>query len=890
MSKLRYNDKSDIGAAALWVMLSVAVPSAVMTAMMAFSGITPFGDSTLINEANAAWFEGYTGMYRSIISGEGIFYHLNVGFGSGFYHVFASGLCSPFLFLSFFFGQRWLAAAFSVITIVRTGAAGASAWYMLRKCSGLGRCMCFALSCGYSLCGFAAFAAYYPSVADGAVFFPLLVSGIYSFVQESRPIRLFVFGGLFFFTCPRLSLLGMLISCAFFSAFYFRRGSRRQRVYKTAMFAATLLCSCAINAVFVLPVWAGSLYYKNGAFSDVPQNDIVSDLCFGGFGTTSSGGIGLCLSGLLIMGFCAFMFNTRMRWEEKVSAACGAALLTLCHAVPPLAKIALGFGNADGESVSAGFMLALLFVYCTARNHVERDGIEIWGMVCSMGVYAALALVSLALRGNDVFSVLAEAGLAVLSCAVFTQLFVSDAKTVRLPAVTAAALLLFGGIHCAGAVGRIRSEVTASRLGFVADSRQKAREELEASYREKNEEIPRFYRTRSTDGVSDSVDLNRNEVAGVTEFAERLGIMRNSQFGGADNFTVFTDLLFGIANTDFGYYSKEDALSKACSPAYLIGDWDNELPKDMNAFELQNYLAGKWFGVQLFETVLPAERTTEKSSESERYKWTFGNESTVVDRYVFELSEGERLYMLVPDADYSYAVNGDSRSDWRKACAGGIYSLNGSGDGKPVTAFVSYDASCGTPEPVFMSCSKNLEKYAKSKCAEYISFRGSKISFLFDTDRAQTAFTSIPYESGWEITVNGEKVRPVELCGGLIGIRLEKGRNSVVMSYTPPYFRMSLWISLILLAVGSYITLKVEHEAARRRKVRMAFRAVELDISRMTAPQTETLPEDVPKTDARQADANQADAKQTDAKQTDAKQAENLNDITKSEVINDEKV
>ena len=331
----------------------------------------------------------------------------------------------------------------------------------------------------------------------------------------------------------------------------------------TAMFAATLLCSCAINAVFVLPVWAGSLYYKNGALSDVPQNDIVSDLCFGGFGTTSSGGIGLCLSGLLIMGFCAFMFNTRMRWEEKVSAACGAALLTLCHAVPPLAKIALGFGNADGESVSAGFMLALLFVYCTARNHVERDGIEIWGMVCSMGVYAALALVSLALRGNDVFSVLAEAGLAVLSCAVFTQLFVSDAKTVRLPAVTAAALLLFGGIHCAGAVGRIRSEVTASRLGFVADSRQKAREELEASYREKNEEIPRFYRTRSTDGVSDSVDLNRNEVAGVTEFAERLGIMRNSQFGGADNFrSALRNRQYGFRLLFKGRRSQQGVLSR----------------------------------------------------------------------------------------------------------------------------------------------------------------------------------------------------------------------------------------------------------------------------------------------------------------------------------------
>ena len=845
MSKMKTNEKSEIKAAALWVLLSFAVPAAVMSVIMAFCGIAPFGDSTLINEGNAAWFESFTGMYRSIVSGEGVFYHLNVGFGSSFYHEFASGLCSPFMFLSFFFGQRSLATAYSVITILRTGAAGAAAWYMLRKCTGIGRAMSFAMSCGYSLCGFAAFAAYYPSVADGAVFLPLLVSGIYSYVQESRPVRLFVFGGMFFLTCPRLTLLGLMVSGILYAASYIRRGSRRQRIYKTAMFAATLLCSAAINAVLVIPVWAGSLYYKNGVFSAIKANDIVSDLCFGGFGATPAGGVGLCLAGLLLMGFFAFLFNTKISSGEKIAIASGAAVLIICHAVPVLAKITLGFGNADGEYISAGFMLSLLCLYGTARNYAEREGLQIWGVAASAGIYCVLAVGSFVLKGNDVFSVLAEAGLAVIACAVFIQLFVSGEETVRLSAVTAAALALFGAVHCAGAVGRIHSDVTASYLSMIADSRTKAKEKLEASYREKNEEIPRFYRTRSTDGISDSVDINRNAVAGLTQFAERLGIMRGSPYGGADNFTEFTDVLFGIANTDYGYYTKEAALHKACSPAYLIGNWDNVLPDGMNAFELQNYLATKWFGVKLFASVEPASHTTEKSSESERYRWTFGNETTVVDKYVFEVIEKEHIYMLVPDTDCSYAVDSDSRSDWKKVCAGGIYSLTGEGDGATVTVFVSYDATSGSvPKPVFMAYTGNIDDAAKSKCGEYISYRGSTIRFLYDIQQPQTAITSIPYESGWEITVNGESVEPVELCGGLLGIQLEKGTNSVVMSYTPPCFRFSFWLSAILFVVGSYITLKVEHEAARRRKVRMAFRAVELNISRMTVEQLGNLPDE----------------------------------------------
>ena len=129
------------------------------------------------------------------------------------------------------------------------------------------------------------------------------------------------------------------------------------------------------------------------------------------------------------------------------------------------------------------------------------------------------------------------------------------------------------------------------------------------------------------------MDINRNEVEKLTAFAERLGIMRGSPYGGADNFTEFTDMLFGIANTDFSFYTKEDALHKACSPAYLIGSDVEQLPEGMNAFELQNYLAEKWFGAKVFESVEPVEHNVEYSSESDRYRWTFGNETTVVKSF-----------------------------------------------------------------------------------------------------------------------------------------------------------------------------------------------------------------------------------------------------------------
>lgn len=838
MNTIKRNDRTEIKNNLLWGSLSFVFPAAIVSLIMAVCGITPFGDHTLINDANAAWFESFTGMYRSMVSGEGVFYRLNAGFGSSFYSEFASGLCSPFLFLSFFFGQRFLAAAYTFITVIRIGTAGVSAWYMLKKCTSAKDAMCFALSCGYSLCGFACFSAYYPSVADGAVFMPLLVTGIYKYVQESRPVRLFVFGVLFFMTCSRLTLMGLILSFALYAAFYSRRGSKRQRIYKLAMFAATLLCSAATNAILVIPVWSGAVNYKNGVFSDIAANDLLSDLCFGGYGTSPAGGIGLCLAGLLILGFFAFMLNTKITIGEKISITSGAAAVILCHAAEPLAKYTLGFGNTGEEYVSAGFMLALLAVYCTARVCSEKGGLGLWGIVSPIVFYVLLAFASFMLRADDAFSIIAESGLAVFACAVFVQLFVgADSHSIRLSAVTAAVLALFGAVHCAGAVGGIQSEITADSLRCIAESRIEAREKLENSYRLKNEEIPRFYRTRSTDGISDSVDINSNHVEGLTAFAEKMGIMRNSLHGGADNFTEFTDILFGIAQNDYAFYSEEDAGHKACSPAYLIGNWDNVLPEGMNAFALQNYLAGKWFGAKLFEPIEAAAHTTELSSESSRYRWTFGNETTVVDKYVFELPDDVHLYLLVPDRDYSFAINSDSRSDWQKGCAGGIFSL--SHEAGTLTVYLSTDSAEQPLEPVFMSYGGGLDSAVIPKCAEYISYRGSTVRFMFDLNRTQTAVTSIPFEDGWDITVNGKRVQPVKLCGGLIGLQLEKGANSVVMTYTPPYFRTCMWLSGILFVMGLYLSIKVEHEATRRRKVRMAFRAVELNISRMTVNQLE---------------------------------------------------
>ena len=64
-------------------------------------------------------------------------------------------------------------------------------------------------------------------------------------------------------------------------------------------------------------------------------------------------------------------------------------------------------------------------------------------------------------------------------------------------------------------------------------------------------------------------------------------------------------------------------------------------------------------------------------------------------------------------------------------------------------------------------------------------------------------FTSIPYDEGWRVTVDGERVEPETVFDYLLGIPLAPGEHTVELSYTAPGFYPGLAISLLSFAAVS---------------------------------------------------------------------------------------
>lgn len=62
----------------------------------------------------------------------------------------------------------------------------------------------------------------------------------------------------------------------------------------------------------------------------------------------------------------------------------------------------------------------------------------------------------------------------------------------------------------------------------------------------------------------------------------------------------------------------------------------------------------------------------------------------------------------------------------------------------------------------------------------------------------QVMMTSIPYEPGWTVKVDGKKTEPIELAQAMLGVKLEPGEHTVKMTYTPP----GLTVGLMLFVIG----------------------------------------------------------------------------------------
>jgi uncharacterized membrane protein YfhO len=109
----------------------------------------------------------------------------------------------------------------------------------------------------------------------------------------------------------------------------------------------------------------------------------------------------------------------------------------------------------------------------------------------------------------------------------------------------------------------------------------------------------------------------------------------------------------------------------------------------------------------------------------------------------------------------------------------------------------------------------------KKEPLNFTDFRDGFVSGNFQADSDKLLFTTIPYDSGWEIKINDQVVKPHIVQDAFIGLELQAGLNKIEMRYVAPGFIVGATLfaaSLVTMTVMAIILRRRENNYPMRRR------------------------------------------------------------------------
>lgn len=168
-------------------LLAFAIPFTIMGAAFAGLKVYPFGDKQVL--AIDAWNQYYPFLVefrRKIWAGESLLYCWHIGLGSGYVALIAYYLASPLNLLFVLFPESLLREAFALMILIKIGLAGCFSAFSLNKLNQKKDYSAVIFSTLYALCSWVL--GYYWNIMwlDAFALFPLIVLGISVLVQEKK--------------------------------------------------------------------------------------------------------------------------------------------------------------------------------------------------------------------------------------------------------------------------------------------------------------------------------------------------------------------------------------------------------------------------------------------------------------------------------------------------------------------------------------------------------------------------------------------------------------------------------------------------------------------------------------------------------------------------------
>ncbi len=815
-----------------FVWIAFFVPFGIMGLSFLLHEFFPFGDNQfLIVDLWHQYFPFLAEQHDKLTRGGSLLYSWNIGMGTNFLGLASYYTSSPLNLLLIPVPGKYLVVGLELLVLARMGLAASFSALFLKKVYGRNTFVLVIFGAVYGLGGF--FLGYYWNIMwlDTAALLPLVALGIHQLVRK-KDFRLYVLT--LFFSLFANYYIG-LFTCIFCGLYYFgvcmyeKRGIKKTLKGIGSMVVYSAL-GIAMAAVLLLPAYLclRNTYYASSSFPEsVAFFYSLPELIKNLFAFTEPSyleGVPNLHCGLFVLPFAAVFFSTRkIALKEKIYFAVFLVFLILSFNMNVLDFIWHGFHYTNMVPHRFVFLFTFLVMVAGYRGYLvvrRTDLFDTLTMIFAAGLLLALGFFSLERKiwAANLVLFLIFIGLALLykKRIMKWKLYVTMISFVLLVEYILSAYI---SVDTGG---------SSQFSTYPADN--KAVSELVGEMEELEKDSPEFYRVEfaSPYTLNDSALYGTH---GITCFSsmcngnlsyalEKLGLAADD---GSNRYAyrLTSPVITSFLNVKY-LITREgafvsDTWSRVNSATHLVS-YRNDYPlpigfmtrkelldtdiNQLNPFDVQNQLFANATGVKedVFEKI--------ELSESE----ATGCALTVYDdeSYYMQSDGGEKD----GEVKLSFDVETEKEFFAYATCSFGskkVYAFGGGLNKElnaeyPYIAFLKRTTTDGTLGFSYVVKTgeygdsalylRSLNEEAFERGYEELADEPLTVTEYTDTGLEGNVtvkedgylFTSIPYEKGWSLYVDGKKTEIEPFCQAFIGARLSKGEHEISLKYIPEGF------------------------------------------------------------------------------------------------------
>jgi uncharacterized membrane protein YfhO len=827
-------------------------------------GIYPAGEETvLIVDMHHQYVAFYASLRDNILSGEHLVYSDRLGLGGQYLSLFAYYLASPFTSVVLLFPRALLTEAIAVMTILKVVAAAVTFAIFFRGVFKKSGTEVITLSVAYSLMSYVLAYSWNLMWMDGIVVLPLVIYGLDRLLKGKNP-------AMYMFSLAAAVLSNYYIGymICIYSVLYFAawillnsEGCKLiEQLKRLGRFAYASVLGGGMGAVLLIPTYTALM--KTSGAGDEFARDLGTYFNLSDILTRTMFDVSPSIRGdslpnvyctvfavLLIVIFFAckdIKLKTKLVWGGLLAFMVVTAAVNWTY----FAWHGFHFPNDLPHRFSFLISFSMLIIAAYVLANIRSVSLKAVGFAAPALIFAVILIENITSEQTSFMMIYVSILFIILYAAVIA-LF---CKGVIKKSFTAAILLLLVFTEvvsngCVTATALNGNEYYTDRYDFTQDyDVTSAAVETVKSYGDidyRMEFLPR----------KTCNDPSLFNYSGLTVFASsntQSTITLMKYLGFANNgvnshmyqsFVPYIDSILGlkylVMNRDIGntqslpllqtVYGDDDArfiyknpyaLSRAFVVDRGILAWDYSVN---NPFDVQNSFAeSSGSGGEIYTMVYP-EAHEDVGGVTEYTDCFFsttqqsGSDTSFTAKLTAEETGKHYIYVDCGAAKSIFITSGDN--SWYGS-TNEPFTIDMGTLEKGDTAFVKIDCKMSCVGNIFMArlsqenMVQSLETLAQNQLI-IETMGGSNISGTVESIMDGIMFTTIPYDSGWTVTVDGTPAETYPIGDALLAFDITAGKHKVEMKYAPPALTAGIVISVLCLLAA--IAVIVLHELMRKR-------------------------------------------------------------------------